>query len=250
MSFDPPLWFDRRQAGLALAERFGLASPCQPASLLLALPRGGVPVAAAMADRLQLPLRTWSVRKVADPADPEVAIGAVAAGPVAASGMAGRGMTGRGMTGGGMAAAGVVVWRDGVEASGQAAAARQLGWLQEQERELARRQRLFGDPEPGALRGRHLIVVDDGIATGMTVQAALRSLRQLQPASLTLAVPVVDRAVAIDLKRQLDRFEALAVVDDLLAVGLWFERFEQLTDPQVLELLQPFQRLPGLEGER
>ena len=155
-----------------------------------------------MADRLQLPLRTWSVRKVADPADTEVAIGAVAAGPVAASVK-----VGRGMTGGGMAAAGVVVWRYGVEASGQAAAARQLGWLQEQERELARRQRLFGDPEPGAFRGRHLIVVDDGIATGMTVQAALRSLRQLQPASLTLAVPVVDRAVAIDLKRQLDRLK-------------------------------------------
>ncbi|MCT0223659.1 phosphoribosyltransferase [Synechococcus sp. CS-1328] len=235
MSSKPPLWIDRRQAGLALAEGFGVASPCLPGSLLLALPRGGVPVAAAMASRLQLPLSTWSVRKVADPADPEVAIGAVAAGPVAA---------------GEVGAPGVVVWRDGVEASGWAAAARQRGWLQEQERELARRQRLFGDPQPGQLRGRHLIVVDDGIATGMTVQAALRSLRQLQPASLALAVPVVDRAVAIDLKRQLDRFEALAVVDDLLAVGLWFERFEQLTDLEVLKILQPFQQGPGRERER
>ncbi|MFY8150310.1 MAG: phosphoribosyltransferase [Prochlorococcaceae cyanobacterium] len=211
MTPSSPLWRDRHQAGRELAQRFQ-DPPAAPGTVLLALPRGGVPVAAAMAAHLQLPLATWSVRKVADPAFPEVAVGAVAAG-------------------------GVVVWRQGAEEGRRA-------WLQEQERELARRRQVFGDPEPGLLRGRPLIVVDDGIATGMTVQAALRSLRRLAPASLALAVPVVDRAVALRLSRQVERFEALAVVDDLVAVGLWFERFEQLSDAEVLELLAAAPPLP------
>jgi len=79
--------------------------------------------------------------------------------------------------------------------------------------------------------------VDDGIATGMTVRAALLSLRRCDPASLTLAVPVVDREVVGDLRRLVDRLEALAVVPDLRAVGLWYVSFEQMTDQQVLALL-------------
>jgi len=82
-----------------------------------------------------------------------------------------------------------------------------------------------------------LIVVDDGIATGMTVQAALLSLRMLQPASLTLAVPVLDRSVAVRLRRRVERLVALAVVEDLRAVGEWYEQFEQLQDADVLSLL-------------
>jgi putative phosphoribosyl transferase len=90
---------------------------------------------------------------------------------------------------------------------------------------------------PEALQGRHLIVVDDGIATGMTVQAALVSLRQLRPSSLTLAVPVVDRTVARELTPLVDHLEALAMVDQLEAVGLWYKTFNQLGDHEVLELL-------------
>jgi len=81
--------------------------------------------------------------------------------------------------------------------------------------------------------------VDDGIATGMTVRAALLSLQRCHPASLTLAVPVVDRDVVGDLDPLVDRLEALAVVEDLRAVGLWYRDFAQLSDAQVLELLQP-----------
>jgi len=106
-----------------------------------------------------------------------------------------------------------------------------------EERELARRQALFGDPDPAQLHQRHLVVVDDGIATGMTVRAALLSLRQFQPFSLTLAVPVVDREVLEDLEPLVNRLEALAVVSDLRAVGLWYGVFDQLSDAQVLELL-------------
>jgi putative phosphoribosyl transferase len=119
--------------------------------------------------------------------------------------------------------------------------AMQQGWLQAQEQELLRRQRLFGDPSPETLRGRDLVVVDDGIATGMTVKAALLSLAQVQPRRLTLAVPVVDRSVAEELAGMVDQLVALARVDDLEAVGLWYETFTQLSDAEVLQLLQPWQ---------
>jgi putative phosphoribosyl transferase len=208
-----PLWTSRHQAGLALADAFADRRGHSDDTTLVALPRGGVPVAAAMASRLELPLVTWSVRKVADPRWPELAIGAVAAG-------------------------GVVVWRNGAGGRQRATTATEHGWLRDQELELERRRRLFGDPNGDQLRGRHLIVVDDGIATGMTVKAALLSLGRVRPASLALAVPVVDREVAGELGRLLDRMEALAVVHDLQAVGMWYEHFEQLSDRQVLALLQ------------
>jgi putative phosphoribosyl transferase len=209
---EPPLWTDRHQAGLELARACGrLRNPVLPVTLM-ALPRGGVPVAAALAAELGCALATWSVRKVADPAIPEVAIGAVAPG-------------------------GVAVWRNGGAARSHEIAARRRGWLAEQEAELERRQRLFGDPPPERLHGRHLVVVDDGIATGMTVEAALLSLRRLQPSRLELAVPVVDRRVAATLSGLVDRLTVLAPVDDLTAVGIWYARFEQLSDVQVLETL-------------
>lgn len=214
-SLQPPLWSSRHQAGLALAERLQPRAGHGLDSTILGLPRGGIAVAVAMAERLRLPVATWSVRKVADPLWPELAIGAIASG-------------------------GVAVWRNGRAVLDREAQARQQGWLQAQERELVRRQRLFGDPLPEELRFRHLIVVDDGIATGMTVRAALLSLRQVQPRSLTLAVPVVDRSVEAQLAPLVDHLEALAIVDQLEAVGLWYESFNQLSDHEVLELLEPW----------
>lgn len=213
MTLHPPLWRNRHQAGVALAEQLWPSAGQRRDNWVIALPRGGVPVAVAVAERLRCPVATWSVRKVADPQWPELAIGAIAHG-------------------------GVTVWRNGHAAASREAMARQRGWLEAQERELLRRQRLFGDPLPEELQGRQLIVVDDGIATGMTVKAALLSLRQLQPRSLTLAVPVVDRAVARELAGLVDHFEAGALVDQLEAVGMWFEAFDQLSDREVLELLE------------
>ena len=207
--WSPPLWEDRRQAGQALA---AARADLRPPALLLALPRGGVAVAAAMAHCLGLPLATWCVRKVADPANPELAIGAVAPG-------------------------GVTVWRNGGAARRREAAARQGGWLTAQVQELRRRGRVFGDPDPASLRGLPLVVVDDGVATGMTVRAALLSLRRCAPASLELAVPVADRLVLDCLAPLVDRATALAVVSQLEAVGLWYHHFEQLTDAEVLDLL-------------
>jgi putative phosphoribosyl transferase len=209
---DRRLWRDRLEAGRALAARFedlrGQGGSCT----LLALPRGGVPVAAEMARLLNLPLASWAVRKIAHPSYPEYAIGAVAPG-------------------------GVVLW-DLQDGGYLHLSEEQRAELVEiQQRELERRRQVFGDPEPSSLRDRVLLVVDDGIATGMTARAALESLRRLQPASLSLAVPVVDRRVVPDLEALVDRLEALAVVEKLRAVGEWYEHFEQLSDRDVLRLL-------------
>jgi putative phosphoribosyl transferase len=211
------LWYDRREAGRGLAERFedlrGRAADCT----LVALPRGGVPVAAQMAMALGLPLATWAVRKVAHPSSPEYALGAVAPG-------------------------GVVLWDERergflrLDEEGR----RQL--VRDQEAELERRRQVFGDPAPEVLRGRHLIVVDDGVATGMTTRAALASLRRVEPASLALAVPVVDRRLLPDLEALTDRLEILRVVDGLRAVGEWYEHFEQLDDGDVLSWLRRCRR--------
>jgi len=207
------LWLDRREAGRALAERFEDLRDRRADCTLIALPRGGVPVAAEMARALNLPLATWAVRKVAHPSYPEYALGAVAPG-------------------------GVVLWDDrdgGFRHLGEVERQRLVA---EQQEELERRRQVFGDPAPSALAGRHLIVVDDGVATGMTTRAALASLRQVAPASLALAVPVVDRRVVPDLEAMVDRLEILAVVARLRAVGEWYEHFEQLSDEDVLSRLQ------------
>lgn len=218
-----PLWFDRRAAGGQLAARFhdllGRAGDCT----LLALPRGGVAVAAEMARQLNLPLACWAVRKLAHPASPEFAIGAVAPG-------------------------GVVLWDQPGAGVPPLSALERDQLLEAQRLELERRRRLFGDPDPAALADRHLVVVDDGIATGMTARAALVSLRQMRPASLALAVPVLDRRVLPELEALVERLEALVVVDCLRAVGEWYTNFEQLNDSDVLALLRGTLHHPGNSG--
>ena len=206
-----PLWKSRAEAGGALAGSFSDLQG-QPDTILVALPRGGVPVAVAMADVLALPVATWAVRKLAHPSSPEFAIGAVAPG-------------------------GVILWDLDDGGLGLLPESTKAWLASEQQQELQRRQAVFGDPPGDALRGCHLVVVDDGIATGMTAKAALRSLRLLEPASLALGVPVLDRRVVPDLENQVDRLEALAVVDRLRAVGEWFREFGQLDDGEVIRLL-------------
>ena len=218
-----PLWLDRREAGGQLAARFadlrGRAADCT----LVALPRGGVALAAEMARRLNLPLACWAVRKIALPAHPECAIGAVAPGDV-------------------------VLWDPPPPGIPPLSALERDRLLEGQRRELERRRRLFGDPEAATLADRHLVVVDDGIATGLTARAALQSLRQLRPASLALAVPVLDRLLLPDLEALVDRLEALAVVEGLWAVGEWYTHFEQLCDSDVLALLRGTSQPQGSGG--
>lgn len=206
-----PIWSDRAAAGQELAARLH-AWAHRRDTTLVALPRGGVAVAAEIAQALELPLTTWAVRKLALPTSPEFAIGAIAPG-------------------------GVVLW-DPASSRGliNYPDLRRL-ILEREGQELQRRQRLFADAQPEQLRGRQLILVDDGIATGLTVRAALLSLRQLQPEGLILAVPVVTHRVLQQLRTLVNGAVALAPVDDLLAVGCHYRRFEQLSDNDVLHLL-------------
>lgn len=207
----PPLWDSRQAAGLALAERL-LAWRDQPGALVMGLPRGGVVVAAEVAGALHLPMASWAVRKLGHPADPEVAIGAIAPG-------------------------GVVLWdRPSLRRLGLSPQ-QQARLVADQRRELERRQRLFGDPGAPELRDRPLLVVDDGVATGLTVRAALASLRQGQPRRLVLAVPVIDGVVATSLEPALDGLIALARVRGLRSVGGCYRHFDQVGDATVLALL-------------
>jgi len=221
MTGSRPLWTDRQEAGRALAARLADHRGQGATTTLVALPRGGVAVAAAMAQELQLPLVTWAVRKLAHPSQPEYAIGALAPG-------------------------GWVLWDEESVRRMGLSQAQQQRLLAEQQAELERRQRTYADPSPETLRHRWLVVVDDGIATGLTAQAALRSLRQLQPAGLILAVPVLDRRVISTLAPLAERLEALAVVEGLEAVGSWYRRFDQLDDDDVVQLLARHGLQPAL----
>ncbi|MFM7651676.1 MAG: phosphoribosyltransferase [Vulcanococcus sp.] len=207
----PPLWCDRRQAGEVLAEAL-LAWRGDPMAVVIGLPRGGVVVAAAVAELLQLPLASWAVRKLAHPQAPEVAVGAIAPG-------------------------GVLLWDEPYLRQLHLDPQLRRHLVAAQDRELHRRQRLYGDPPATSLRGRHLLVVDDGIATGLTVRAALQSLRQAQPARLVLAVPVLDARLVERLSPLVDQLVALAAVPSIQAVGLWYERFEPVEDAEVLALM-------------
>lgn len=209
-----PVWSDRHQAGLALAERLQDCADGDGMTSLIALPRGGVPVAAAMASKLQLPLHTWSVRKIVEPARPELALGAVAG-------------------------EGVVLWRHEPGDPAWSMLPQAEAWLRLAQQEWERRHQQFDDPDVSELFNHHLIVVDDGVATGMTTLAALQSLRLARPSMLTLAVPVMDRSLVETMRHVVDRLEVLLLVDHLTAISLWYERFDQLSDADVLAILAP-----------
>ena len=210
-STTPPLWHDRRTAGVALAARLQRWRH-DPGALVIGLPRGGVVVAAAVASALELPLASWAVRKLALPEAPEVAVGAIAPG-------------------------GVLLWETPYGGLRQLGGPQRRHLVHEQDLELRRRQRLYGDPPGSALRGRTLLVVDDGVATGLTVRAALLSLRQAKPAGLVLAVPVLDQRVQRCLDPLVDELVTLAAVPQIRAVGLWYRRFEPVSDAEVLSVL-------------
>ncbi|CAN5594809.1 phosphoribosyltransferase [soil metagenome] len=203
---------DRRDAGLRLAGR--LSEYRDEDAVILALPRGGVPVGYEVARALNVPLDVFVARKLGAPGQPELAIGAVASGGV-------RLVNER------------VVWELGVSED----------WIEAvTEKELAevgRRMRRFrGEkPEP-EVGGRTVILVDDGIATGMTVKAAIRAIREKGPRRIVLAVPVCAEVTADALALEVDELICLQTPADLQAIGFWYENFRQLDDEEVIELLE------------
>jgi putative phosphoribosyl transferase len=205
---------DRAEAGRLLAER--LAALRLEAPLVLALPRGGVPVAAEVARALSAPLDVAFVRKIGAPYQPELAVGAVADGVEPE-----------------------IVLNDelvaslGIDAEFIAAQAR---------RELASIERRRAEYAPLRPRvdpaGRAVIVIDDGVATGMTMQAALRHLKRRKPARLIAAVPVASREALEMLEREADEVVCLSAPRDFGSVGAFYRDFGQVSDGEVATLLR------------
>jgi putative phosphoribosyl transferase len=201
---------DRLEAGRRLAEAVGALGVPDP--VVLALPRGGVPVAFEVATALGAPLDVVVARKIGAPGQPEYGIGAVAED-------------------------GVVVATDAVRELGLGAA--EFGRLAERAREeLDRRVARYraGRSLP-PIAGRDVILVDDGLATGVTSEAALHALRRQQPRTLVLAVPVCAADTAVRLQRIADRVVCVHASHDFGAVGRWYEHFDQTSDDEVLDLL-------------
>jgi predicted phosphoribosyltransferase len=208
-----PVFRDRQDAGRALA--VALARFANRADVLvLALPRGGVPVGFEVAQALHLPLDVFIVRKLGVPGHEEYAMGAIAAG-------------------------GVRVLNDNVVQMLDIRDADIEAIVDAEQRELERRERLYreGRPPPD-VRGRSVILVDDGLATGSTMLAAVRALRALQPARTIVAVPTAAAETCHELRRETDEVICLSTPEPFRAVGLWYADFSQTSDDEVRDLLQ------------
>ncbi|ATB29798.1 phosphoribosyltransferase [Melittangium boletus] len=204
---------DRYDAGRALAERLG-AWRGRADVLVLALPRGGVPVGFEVARSLGVPLDIFLVRKLGMPGDEEVALGAIAAGGVR------------------------VLDQELIEQCGIGPEA--LARLTErEEREIARRNRLYRGERPAPdAHGRTVILVDDGLATGATMRAAVEALRKEAPALIIVGVPVAAKETCEALRDEVDDIICARTPEPFWAVGDWYQDFEQTSDEEVQQLLQ------------
>jgi predicted phosphoribosyltransferase len=204
---------NRFEAGRLLAQRLQQYSN-RADVLVLALPRGGVPVGFEIARALNVMLDVFVVRKLGVPGHEELAMGAIATGDV------------------------LILQDDIVQALHvpQEAIERVV---REQEAELRRRQDAFRSGRPPVdLRGRVVILVDDGIATGSTMYAAIAALKKLDPARIVLAVPVAAPSTFRDLAAEVDEAICLSTPEPFRAVGEWYADFSQTTDAEVRQLLE------------
>lgn len=189
--------------------------------LVLALPRGGVPVGLEVAGALHAPLDVFCVRKLGVPGQEELALGAIASGGVRVLNSE-------------------IV--EGLQIPGDlidAIAARE--W-----RELERRERAYrGDRPAPEVQGRTIILVDDGIATGSTMRAAIKALRQLEAARIVVATPTAALSTAREMRPNVEEFVAVMTPADFAAVGQWYQDFGQTTDTEVRELLERASKFPN-----
>jgi predicted phosphoribosyltransferase len=208
---------DRREAGRELAALFR-ANPPRGDVIVLALPRGGVPVAFEIAAALDAPLDVFLVRKVGAPFDPEFAAGAIAAGGIVVYNRA--------------ALAALGLREDDLQAT-----------VARERAELARRERVYRHGRARlALEGKTVILVDDGIATGATMRAAVDATRASSPKRIIVAAPTASRDAVAELERTADAVVVLAAPEPYVAVGRWYEAFAQLEDREVVELLRAYEQ--------
>jgi predicted phosphoribosyltransferase len=220
--FGFPPFEDRRDAGRRLAGK--LVRFKDERTVVFALPRGGVPVGYEISRAIEAPLDVFVSRKLGAPDQPEFGIGAVAAGGVR------------------------VLNQDVVRRLGipddyvQKITAQELA-------EVGRRLRYFRGERPETeVVGRTVILVDDGLATGVTARAAVQALRLRKPRRLILAAPVCAAQTAALFKRAVDELICLEAPSDLGAIGFWYRNFEQTSDEEVVELLERARSERGAEG--
>ena len=203
---------DRTEAGRQLAETLG-AYKGDASAVVLGLPRGGVAPAREVADRIGAPLDVFVVRKLGVPGHAELAMGALASGGVRILNEA-------------------VIRHLGISASDIDSAA------EREERELKRREEAYrGDKPPLELFGRTAILVDDGLATGATMRAAVQGARARKATRVVVAVPVAPPDTARTLRKEADEVVCLMTPPSFVAVGQWYAHFEQLTDEEVCGIL-------------
>lgn len=207
-----PIFKDRRHAGRELGER--LKRLTDGNLIVIGLPRGGVEVGFEVARTLRAPLDVIVARKLGAPNQPELGIGAIAPG-------------------------GIMLLDERT--------VRQLGLSEEDIDRLAEKERAEmhrrlneyrGGDDPPDLPGKTAVIVDDGLATGVTALAAVRAARAANAERILLAVPVCARETAAQMEKEVDALLCLEQPDPFIAVGVWYEHFGQTSDAQVIELLE------------
>jgi predicted phosphoribosyltransferase len=206
------IFTDRKHAGRVLAQKLSDYAH-RPDVVVLGLPRGGVPVAGEVARALDAPLDVFLVRKIGHPGNPELAIGAIASGDV------------------------TVLSTELIGHLGVPRAAVDAAIARERE-ELARRERAYRlERPPLAVAGKTVLIVDDGLATGATMRAAVAAVRKLGPRSIVVAVPVGSPQACDDAAASADACVCVSTPADFMAVGEWYADFGQTTDEEVRDLL-------------
>jgi predicted phosphoribosyltransferase len=216
---DYEAFIDRRHAGRVLASRVAKYAGRDDV-IVLALPRGGVPVAYEVASALGAPMDVFLVRKLGTPGHRELAMGAIASGGIR------------------------VINEDVVHWYGISESAIDRVAREEQE-ELARRERAYRDDRPAPdLTNKIVIVIDDGLATGSTMRAAAKAVRARRPARTVIAVPVGATQTCAELSAVADEVICARMPEPFSAVGQWYLNFEQTDDEEVRQLLQKSSATP------
>ncbi|RMF25328.1 MAG: phosphoribosyltransferase [Cyanobacteria bacterium J083] len=204
---------DRTEAGRLLAKILKPTYANQPNVIVLALPRGGVPIGYEIAKALNVPLDLCLVRKLGVPGHEELAMGAIATG-------------------------GIMLLNENLVRSLRISPQAIQEVVIKEQKELKRRDQLYrGDRPAPDLTGRTVIIVDDGIATGSTLKAAIAAIKQQKPEKIIVAVPVAPPDVCQELKNEVDEVVCLLTPEWLYSISLWYDDFSPTTDEEVRRLL-------------
>jgi putative phosphoribosyl transferase len=210
---------DRKEAGCELVKSLSRYAD-RPDVIVVGVPRGGIPVAFEVATKLNVPLDVILLRKLGVPYQEELAFGAVASGGVR------------------------VLDQEIVEAAQISDSEIELIAARER-KELERRERAYrGERLPLDVRGKTVIVVDDGIATGSSIRAGIRALRKMNPARLVIAVPVAPASTCRRLEHEVDELVCLQAPSSFVAIGVFYDDFSQVSDKEVTDLLHRSMRPP------